>query len=523
MKHVFSSLAIATVFLAPTSSAQSTRPASNAILRQLGVAKASLQDLSLPANERKSFSLRLVLDQRVRTLRLRPHSVLSPGFELRAGGSELQTIPTPTEVTYRGEVDGEPVSGVAAALRDGSFEAYIYIGSSNWSVQPLRDVAAMSPASTHVTYRHLDILATDVRCGQGARAVDPRVPQASASRGGQPNAVLRECEIALDCNNEYYARNGRNTTRTFQAATALINQVDVIYRREVEICYRIPTILIRTTKVYQNGPQVGCVSGPDLLEEFRTRWRNSHTNIHRDVAHMLSGWGSWSGIIGCASLSVVCSQRSGFAVSRVVNSNAGRNTGLVAHELGHNWSSGHCNSAPPCYIMCSGIGGCARDLTRFSTFAKTRINNFKNSRTCLSDCCPAASYTYFGSPCRGSGPGDGLPDLAVVSAPKLGGSLAVRVAKAKASSPAILMHAVQTANVDLGPFGAAGCRLYVQSLFFSSVVVTSNLGTAQFPALNIPNLSALCGVRFFDQVLVVDNANRLGLVFSRRGQPVVGS
>lgn len=482
-----------------------------------------MQRLDVPENARRAFELRVVLDGRARILQMRPHSMLAPGFALVADdGKTSRTLPTPREVTYQGVVAGEAVSGVAASIVDGQFRALVYIGRNDWSLQPVSDVVASAPRADHVAYAHADILATDVRCGQGEVLRDP-LANGRRSNAGPMSSTLRQCEIALDCNNYYYRRFGSDTTRTFNAATARMNQVDVIYRREVTICYSIPTIIIRTTQVYQNGPQVGCVSGPDLLDDMRARWRANHTNVQRDTAHMLSGWGSWSGIIGCAAVSVICSRTNGFGVSRVVNSNEGRNTGLVAHELGHNWSSGHCNSSPPCYIMCSGIGGCARSLTQFSTYAKNRILAHKNSRSCLSDCCAPASYAYFGVGCKGSGLGNGVPVLTATGTPKLGTDFGISVFNARTNAPAIALHNITATAIDLTNAGAPGCSLYVQNTFYSSVAVTNAIGAANFGRLRIPNLAALCGVRFYDQIVVIDPGNQLGLVFTRRGEPVLGN
>ena len=512
---------VALLLVSATGSTQ-LRNASPNTLKAFTISEGTVQQLVVPANARKPFSVRVVLGNKLRVLSMRPHSVLSPDFKLVTDdGAKLTTIPTPAEVTYQGEVLGEPGSSVAGSLLSGQFAALVIVDGNEWSMQPLTDMLARAPLNEHIVYEHKHLLKDNTQCGHTDAH---RPPEQQRGGNASPQAgVMKECEIALDCNNYYYKRFGSNSTTTFNAATSRINMVDAIYRREVEICYNIPTIIIRTTQVYLNGPQVGCVSGPDLLEELRTRWRTYHTSVRRDVTHMLSGWGSWSGIIGCAYLSVICSTTNGYGVSRVVHSTQGRNTGLVAHELGHNWSSGHCNSSPPCYIMCSGIGGCNNNLTAFGTFAKNKIIPYKNGRSCLSDCCPAASYTYFGAGCKGTGPNGGVVLLDSLTGPKLGYTMNVRVTNARPNALAIMMHNIYAASIDLTSAGAAGCFLYAQNMFHASAVVT-NFGGAGFFSLTIPNITALCGLRFYDQILVDDSkANRLGLVLTRRGQPIIGS
>ena len=110
-----------------------------------------------------------------------------------------------------------------------------------------------------------------------------------------------------------------------------------------------------------------------------------------------------------------------------------------------------------------------------------------------------------------------------LTGPKLGYTMNVRVTNARPNALAIMMHNIYAASIDLTSAGAAGCFLYAQNMFHASAVVT-NFGGAGFFSLTIPNITALCGLRFYDQILVDDSkANRLGLVLTRRGQPIIGS
>jgi len=94
--------------------------------------------------------------------------------------------------------------------------------------------------------------------------------------------------------------------------------------------------------------------------------------------------GRSSSVIGVAYLSSICSMNIGYGLSYThFTSNFTSRVGLTAHELGHSFGAGHC-SGGSCYIMCAGLGGCGRSLTRFGTSSKNAIIAFRNSRTCLS-------------------------------------------------------------------------------------------------------------------------------------------
>lgn len=374
---------------------------SQAVMQAFGVRKASVQGLEVPANDRQPFELRVVIDGSMRVLRMRPHSMFSADYKaLVEDEFGIREIPAPIETTYQGDIVGIPGSSVALSIWDGTLSANILLPGKTWTIQPVTDVFKARKKSEHLVYELSDVVASAGICGQNGQ-VD--VTQRGGG-GSNPLNALLACEIALDCQVDFYRRNGSNVAATIAAAASRMNKVDIIYRRDVTICYRITSTLVRTTKVYQNGPQVGCVSGPDLLEEMRTRWNANHRTIRRDVAHMLSGWGTFSGIVGCAYVGVICSSTtsgSGYGVSRVTSTNDARNTGLVAHEIGHNWNASHC-SGSSCRIMCASLGGCSGNLTSFGAASINTITAHKNSRTCLSSCQVTGTYSVYGSGCGGA-------------------------------------------------------------------------------------------------------------------------
>ncbi len=65
-------------------------------------------------------------------------------------------------------------------------------------------------------------------------------------------------------------------------------------------------------------------------------------------------------------------------------------------------------------------------------------------------------------------------------------------------------------SVDLGPFGATGCRLWTPPLV-SATLSTSPSGRASL-ALAVPNSTSLFGVTLYAQWFVYDTVNTLGVV-----------
>jgi hypothetical protein len=357
-----------------------TFPAPAEVLAAFHLRAACVQNLTLPASAGPAFTVRIDLGGATHILELRPHDVRSADFRLLVDdGTGVRQLATPASVTYRGEVVGLAGSDVAGTLIDGQLSATIWLHDGTlWAVQPLRTELPALPRQSHVVYRARDVVHPDARCGVGLAARGVAIGQGG---GGAP-AALKIAEIAVDADRAYYARYGSNVTTVQNQVTSVINSMSVIYRRDVEIDYSITAILVRTTNIYSWTGDL-C----NLLSQFGNYWASNHGAVRRDLAHLFTGEGSFSGVIGCAYLGVVCTN-SAYGSSKAFSANLTTNVGLVAHEVGHNWNAPHCDSTPPCHIMCSGLGGCAGNISSFEPTTASRIIAFKNTRTCLSDPAP---------------------------------------------------------------------------------------------------------------------------------------
>jgi hypothetical protein len=355
-----------------------------ALLEHYSLRTGTVQDLYLPARGEAGFRVEVVIDGAVRTLELAAHDVRTADFRLLLDdGKTLQQLATPPSVTFRGQIQGMADSAVAATLVGGQLEAVVLLDDRTmWGIQPANKAIPALPATTHVVYRAHDVETPGVHCGVHHDAAPVDAP-------GTPGPqALKIAEIAVDADLEYYQRNGSNSTNVNNAVTAVINGMNVIYKRDTEIEHNLTTIIIRTTAIYNwNGDLC------QLLSDFRNYWNANHGSVRRDLAHIFTGKGAFSGVVGCAYLTVVCNLGAAYGSSKAYHSSLTTNVGLVSHECGHNWSAGHCDSSPPCYIMCSGLGGCQGNLTLFGPTSINSIVNHKNSRTCLDDGPPPGPPT----------------------------------------------------------------------------------------------------------------------------------
>jgi uncharacterized membrane protein YgcG len=369
----------------------------------LDVGDMTVQSLSIPTEPGLLLELDLVLDGQPHTLLLRPHSVRGDNFRLLMddGSGELVEVTPAATRTWRGIVVDVPTSHVAATLADGKLTAVITLapGLPRWGVHPADDVLPGFLPQQHVIYTEADGIDRGYHCG-GAVSLGGTsgssgsgTPGGSGSGGGGYAGGVgnKVCEIACDADVEFYNKNFASVTLTELDIESVLNVVEAIYEADVGITYSLGTVIVRTS-----NPDPYTSSAPGtLLNQFRSEWNNNQSGIQRDIAHLFTGRNIDNNVIGIAWLSVICSGSSGYGLSQSKYAPAMANrAALTAHELGHNWSAGHCDSQAQCAIMCSGLGGCGGNITSFGPNSIASITNMKNSVSgCLGNSGPAPAPT----------------------------------------------------------------------------------------------------------------------------------
>ncbi|MCB9883303.1 MAG: IPT/TIG domain-containing protein [Planctomycetes bacterium] len=384
-KSLLPRLAALALCLAPFATAQSPSsttgsgtlvvPAPPSILGAYSITEGTLQNIPIVPFGSTGYEAIAVFDGAEHLLRVTPHSVRAHDFKVfavDASGFQHLVAP-PAERTYQGVVATSGNGRVAVSVDAGlNLNGYVFLDGETFAIEPLTPAERQLHGFDYLVYQMHDLVLPGVHCGtEDLLAV---------GGGGSATGVdvMKEAEIAIDCDYDYYQRYNSNTTTVTNRVNNIINLVDAIYSRDVEITFTITQILIRQSATYSWNGDMG-----NLLDQFRARWNSQHGNIRRDMAHMFTGKGSFSGVIGIAWLSAVCTNY-GYGVSKAYSSSNTSNAGLVAHECGHNFGANHC-SGGSCYIMCAGLGGCGNDVTRFGTTSINAITAFKNGAGCLSN------------------------------------------------------------------------------------------------------------------------------------------
>ena len=348
------------------------------IRAELNAERYTLQDLQLPDVLGVPFVTEISLDGTTYVASLEPYSVRTVDFVLLVQGEdgEHRSVEAPPSATFRGHLLGREGAVVAVSLLDGQIKGTISFDDGTlWGIEPLNMlVPEVVEGGTHVVYDAGDVLPYPYTCG----VPDQPAPSTITPSGDATGLDL--CEIAFDCDTEFYQANGSSVSNTVNNTENLMNSIDVIYARDCTITYEISTIHVWTG----TDPYTSTDPGT-RLNQFGTAWNGTFVHVKRDVAHLLTGANLSGSVIGVAWLNVICNLSSAYGLSQTTCCSFTYRVGLTAHEVGHNWNAIHCDGDSDCWIMCSGLGGCAGNVSKFGSRSKTAIKNKANGSGCLLD------------------------------------------------------------------------------------------------------------------------------------------
>ena len=339
-------------------------------------------ELALPAEAGDPFDVTVPLGGQQVTLELTPHSLRAPDFHAYVVGDQGRVeIEPPAPATYRGVT--APVGGrVAASLIDGRLHAFISLDDgTTWAVEPLRG----ADPSRHMVYSDDDLVG-GFECG---------VPDAPNMIEGlnlgndvsPAGGDLLECEVGIDSDWEFYSNFGNGEVdATIVLMELTLNGTSMIYENDVAVKFKLTGLIVRTN---ENDPYQGPDSG-DLLDQMTNEWAQNQQDIPHDVAQLISGQDFSGSVIGLAWVGVVCEQNR-YSIIQAPGLGDMDKIGVSAHEIGHNFAANHCDVISPCNIMCSGLGGCSMNISKFAPISANIIHAFANTRPCLEPYveCPA--------------------------------------------------------------------------------------------------------------------------------------
>lgn len=368
----------------------------------------SLQQLQIPQGDVDTLVVEVRLMGADFALDLHRISFRAPDFQVLAPNEAGVLVPVTVGPprTYEGAVHDWPDTLVSASLVAHGLRAIVWFDESNvWCIQPAAEAGLDAPG-LHVVYKADDTLPTGHQCGNDDFAPPPPEEAAPAQPPGSagPDQGYYKVEIAFDADHILYVLNNANLTQTVNDIESIAGGLNTIYRRDVEICLTVKSIIVRTT--IQSEPYSSS-NASTLLDQFTAHWQANHQGIGYDIAHLMTGRELDGSTIGVAWVGTVCDgSRYGLSQTRY-STNYNSRVGLTAHEIGHNFRAGHCNQSDTfcgyqpsdCRIMCSSAGGCSGNVTSFNSASIACIRDHRNTRSCVESCGCGQVYVVCPFPC----------------------------------------------------------------------------------------------------------------------------
>lgn len=368
-----------------------------------GIRNHELIELDFPKVIQDRVTLDIPIEGVMTSVNLFRYSLRAIDFELLVDdGLQLNLMdPTPHR-TYRGSVQDFPGSTVRASiLRDGVV-ARIDLGEGRgvWWMQPIQSLeeAGVTPPAgstdqTHVLMNGASGSFLDgYMCGNDLHDIGGPEGNSNGGLAGD-EAGNRLNSIATCADYEFFQRNSSNVGDTLDDMEVMINFYESIYEDDtsaggVNMNFEFAATIIHANS---NDPYSETESS-NILCEFRNEWNSGEeTGIRRDMAQMFTGKNvgitigiAWLGVV-CNASGNTCGSNNNIGYSMVESrytSNYLFRTSLGAHEIGHNYSAGHCDNDGDCEIMCSGNGGCVNNPNDFNGTSRSSILNYINSAPC---------------------------------------------------------------------------------------------------------------------------------------------
>lgn len=286
-----------------------------------------------------------------------------------ADADGIHAAASPPARLFRGTVAGDPDSLVSLNLIDGHLAGFIRTAGEEYTFGPrsfARDAGV--PRRVEVVDESLEGGPAGLCDGEAQAPFDPMRRRPGDFEGNNalsqaigPAAPL-VAYVAVEGTVEWVARHG-GVTGAISYTLNLLAQVSAIYENDVNVEIQVPYILMNAA---ENDGYTGTSNDTGIhLSELRSKWNGTASlrGVFRSMVHLFGLYPS--GGAGRAYLDVLCdgvpssSNSYDFGVSLLQGAGGSWERRLVAHELGHNFSSPHSHCYVPELDRChSGESGC---------------------------------------------------------------------------------------------------------------------------------------------------------------------
>jgi len=335
--------------------------------------------LRIDATPERPISIEIPIENVTYTLEVEPYSIRADEYKvlMQNDEGELYEVPAGPIRTLRGSLLEVPGSVVAGSLmEDGLYARIRFEDEDNheYWLEPVSAKLDRAPDDLYVLYRTTDVIPSGGTCAADEQidvgSVLEMLAKYDSAEAATRGDLICTAQLGVDTDYEYYQDWGSSTESRINQ---VINGLNSQYESQLNLTHEITTIIVRSSP---NDPYTTNNSG-SFLDQFATEWYNNQGSITRDVAHLFTGKNLSGGIIGIAWLGAMCSNSMGYSLAQSdCCGSFACTTDLSAHELGHNWSAGHCscNTTMNSYLVCA---------NNFGSSSINTITAYANSINCL--------------------------------------------------------------------------------------------------------------------------------------------
>ncbi|MHC5115218.1 MAG: M12 family metallo-peptidase, partial [Planctomycetota bacterium] len=267
-------------------------------------------------------------------------------------------MPRPDVVLLRGHVAGDPEARVFLGIGPDGTHGYVRDGETLQVVSSGPYGPDLGENFAVEVTNALDLAHEPEgppTCGNDPDDLDlyplglPAPPENPADGSPPP---CRSARLAMDSDWVFTGNLfGGNTTASSAYITTLVGALSEIYEENFSTEFTMPYLRVFSTSA---DPYTVTSDTSTALVEFRDHWRNTKSHIGRELAHLVSGKSLGGGI---AYVNVVCNTQWGFGLSANMNGTfpyplqdhhfQNWDINVVAHEVGHNFGTGHTHDYNP--------------------------------------------------------------------------------------------------------------------------------------------------------------------------------
>lgn len=323
-------------------------------------------------------------------LNLFENDLLSPNFRLSVATEQgVLSQAAFSNIAYRGFLDKNDGGEVRLAIAPQFIYGFVTQNGEKYFIQPLVDFLPKVSKDYFIVYPETAVIENDIHTCAAFE-----IEQEADKILNKPNndhleksAHCDELELAFAADYSMVTDKG-SVENVNNHLIAILNAVQPSYD-VFEVQFVIVEFFISNCPTCD--PWTTNTDGGTLLGNFRNWGQAGGFSTTYDLAELWTNRDLDGSTVGIAYLNAICGSLR-YSVVQDYTSNFNSLRVVTAHELGHNFGSGH-DATNSAFIMRPSVNAAA---TEFSPDSQTAINNHLSTRTCLAACtdCPAVSGLY---------------------------------------------------------------------------------------------------------------------------------